>query len=352
VPRLTGRVAAAAIVVAGSVAVIAVAVHEREEQGTTGSGQTATARRPPSGSTGLRLLVADTPAPFVADLDRANVGQITGLPTSGERGVTVLPVGRDALVLSNRYCDGCRPDASVYLVRRGSTVATPLGRALEALPSRDGEGVWMLNRDTRRCAISELDLDGRRRRAARRVRCGTGLVAELPAGLLLSYTGALGSDAHNELLELDDGVVRLPYQDAQPVVGNLVLTGTDRRTPLVLHDVTSGASQKLSWPSRLVGLGVVTGQPNGRLATVDFARYSPTHRFDLWLLDTGTGRWQHMPGMPAHLIPKATDVEWTADGRILILSGGFLRAWRPGESRVTVHRVKPPRQPGMKFLTW
>src|SRR4029453_2071755 len=41
-----------------------------------------------------------------------------------------------------------------------------------------------------------------------------------------------------------------------------------------------------------------------------------------WLLDTQTDRWRHLPGMPARLVPKATDVEGTPDGRVGVLSGG------------------------------
>jgi hypothetical protein len=99
------------------------------------------------------------------------------------------------------------------------------------------------------------------------------------------------------------------------VVGNLVLRGADRHTPLVLHDVGTGASARLRWPSRAdYGLGEATGDPKGRLAIVEFAKYSPEHRLDLWVLDTTTRRWRHLPDMPAPMVPKATNVQWTADG--------------------------------------
>jgi hypothetical protein len=59
-------------------------------------------------------------------------------------------------------------------------------------------------------------------------------------------------------------------------------------------------------------------EPHGRCATVAFARYSPTHSFDLWLLDTRTRRWQHLPSMPLHLVPKVTDVQWHLGGEFVI----------------------------------
>jgi hypothetical protein len=306
------------------------------------------------GPTGLRLLIADVPAPFVLEVDRGTIQPITGLPTNGERGVSVLPFGNDALVVSVRLCSRCRPDSSVFLVRRGSTTATRLGTALQVVPSRDGQGLWLLgSRDASRCTIGEVGLDGRPRRAARQVSCRTGLVAELPAGLLVNAMGAGGRDWHGALLRPDGAVVRVGDPQAQPVVGDLVLRGADRHTPLVLRDVGTGTSARLRWPSRPdYALGEVTGDPNGRLAIVEFANYSPEHRLDLWLLDTRTRRWQHLPDMPAPMVPKVTDVQWTADGRVVVLSSDLLAVWRPGEPRLAVGRVPPPKQPGGKFLIW
>jgi hypothetical protein len=306
------------------------------------------------GPTGLRLLVADAPAPFVLEADRGTTQPVTGLPSDGERGVSVVPVGSDALVLSFRVCNSCRPGSGVYLMRRGSTTATRLGAVLQVVASHDGQSLWTLSRrDASGCTIHQVGLDGRPWRAGRQVSCRTGLVAELPAGLLVSAVGAGGRDWHSALLRSDGAIVRRGDPQAQPVVGNLVLSGADQHKPLILHDMATGASSRLRWPSRPdYGLGEVTGDPNGRLAIVEFAKYSPEHRVDLWLLDTGTGRWQHLPGMPARMIPKITDVHWTADGRVVVLSSSLLAVWRPGESRLAVGRVPPPKQPGGNFLIW
>jgi hypothetical protein len=306
------------------------------------------------GPTGLRLLIADAPAPFVLEVDQGTIQPITGLPTDGERGVSVLPVAEGALVVSVRLCSRCRPDSSVYLLRRGSTTATRLGTALQVVASRDGHGLWLLSsRDPSRCMIREVGFDGRPRRAARQVSCRTGLVAELPAGLLVNSVGAGGRDWHSALLRPGGGIVRLGDPQVQPVVGNLVLRGADRHTPLILHDVATGASSRLRWPSRPdYGLGEVSGDPNGQFAIVEFAKYSPEHRVDLWLLDTTTRRWQHLPGMPAPMVPKITDVQWTTDGRVVVLASNLLAVWRPGQARLAIGRVPPPKQPSGNFLIW
>lgn len=304
--------------------------------------------------TNMRLLVADAPAPFVLDVDRGTIQPITGLPTAGDRGVSVTAVGRDVLVLSSRLCNRCRPDDGVYLVRRGSAAATRLGRTIEAVSARDGGSVWTLSRrDTRVCTVREIDLDGRPRRAARPISCRTGLIAELPAGVLFRFVGPLGMNAHSALLEPGGRVVRVGDPGVQPVVGNLVLSGAGRNAPLVLRDVRSGAGHTLSWPSgRGYSLGEVTGDPGGRLAIVRFARFSPQHMLDIWLLDTQTHRWEHLPGMPARIVPKTTDVEWTTDGRVVILSGNVLGVWRPGSRHLAVREVRPSKQPGSSFVIW
>jgi hypothetical protein len=308
---------------------------------------------PLQGPTGLRLLVADVPAPFVLDVDRGTTQPITGLPADGDRGIGLLPLGQDALVLSYPLCDHCPQDPGVYLVRRGDTAATRLGSNLQAAAARDGQGVWLLgSRDATHCTISEVGLDGRRRRAARPVPCAIELVAELPAGLLVSYAAAGGSDSSSAVLKPDGGRIRLRDPQPQPVAGDLVLSGADPSVPPVLTDVGSGASHRLSWPSRPdYFLGEVTADPSGRLAVVEFAN-AAQQQLDMWLLDTATRRWRHLPGMPAPLSPKATHVQWTADGRMVLLARAEIAVWRPGEPRFAVRRVKPPRQPDRRFVIW
>ena len=64
---------------------------------------------PITGRTRLRLLVASDPRPFLVDLDQDSVQPVTGLPTDGERVVSVLPVGEHAVIVSERTCASCRP---------------------------------------------------------------------------------------------------------------------------------------------------------------------------------------------------------------------------------------------------
>jgi hypothetical protein len=116
---------------------------------------------PLSTATGLRLLIAKDPAPFLFDVDRGTVQPVTGLPTQGDRVVWVLPVGKDAVVVSDRTCKDCR-EARVYRVQHDTTVATRLGTAREVVAASDGRAVWMLSdQGPTHCTLRNVGLDGR-----------------------------------------------------------------------------------------------------------------------------------------------------------------------------------------------
>jgi hypothetical protein len=323
---------------------------------------------PLSAATGLRLLVANQPAPFLFDVDRGTARPVTGLPSDGDRVVWVLPVGADAVVVSDRICNGC-PDAGVYRVRHNTTVATRLGTARDVVAASDGRAVWLLSdHNPTRCTLREVGLDGRPRRPARPIRCTTRLVAETSAGLLVTTgSSADGSDWYSALVNPAGGLTRLRLPAAQAVAGHghLVLGSAEPRDPLTLTlaDLHSGASYRLSWPSQLGGgIDEVRVHPNGRLAVVGFADPalpSGGQGLDEWLLDTTTRRWQQLPDMPADVALKFTSMNWTGDGRLVFLAqttdlGNVVAVWRPGQPRIALRQVELPKRSGGSdsFVVW
>jgi hypothetical protein len=99
-------------------------------------------------------------------VDTGAIQPLTGLPTGEDRSTHVESVGEDAVVVSRRDCRGsdCEANPDVYLVQRGSTVATRLGAALDVEWARDGRGVWLLSRqDATRTAASATGSPGRAR---------------------------------------------------------------------------------------------------------------------------------------------------------------------------------------------
>jgi hypothetical protein len=322
---------------------------------------------PLQGPTGLRLLITGELVPIVLDVDRGTIQPVTGLPSGKGRQVRIEAVGEDAVVVSERprpVNDPVRV-ADILWVRHGGTVASKLGVGADVAASRDGRGVWLLSyqgKTRNRCILSQVALDGRQRRPAWPMPCQTRLLQELPAGLLIDDGDALVKA---------DGVVGLHDLDAQPAGGNLVLRGgAQAGAPIILADVRGGARWRLGYPSRLdgpwAGMGPVRAHPDGRLAVVGFgdpADPGPEQALDVWLLDLTTRRWRHLPDMPARVALKATDMRWTTDGRLVILTelveaaandqpSVVVGVWRPGEPRIAVRQVKLPQGAGGSFVVW
>lgn len=322
---------------------------------------------PLQGPTGLRLLISSDLVPIVLDVDLGTIQPVTGLPTGNGRLVRIEAVGQDAVVVSERprpVNDPVRV-ADILWVRHGGTVASRLGVAADAVASRGGRGVWLLSyqdKTRNRCVLGQVALDGRQRRPARPMSCQTLLGEELPVGLLI--------DDGDALVHPDGGVVRLHDPSAQPAGGNLVLRGgAQAGAPITLADVRGGARWRLGYPSRLdgpqAGMGPVRPHPDGRLAVVGFgdpADPGPEQALDVWLLDLTTRRWRQLPDMPARVALKATDMRWTADGRLVILTElvgaeasaqrAVVAVWRPGEPRIAVRQVKLPKGTSGSFVLW
>jgi hypothetical protein len=324
---------------------------------------------PLQGRSGLRLLVANDPTPFVLDVDTGAIQPVTGLPTGEDRSTHVESVGQDAVVVSRRDCQGsvCDADSVAYLLRHGGAVAARLGAALDVEASRDGRGVWLLGRlDATHCALSQVGLDGRQRRPTRPMPCEAVLIEELPAGLLVYASAPRNRGGpYSALVTADGALRRLPVVVDGVAGGDLVLSTVEPGRLVALTDLRSGASHRLPWPSRLGAhvMGLVGGHPDGRLANVAFypARSSAEQTLDVWLLDLTTRRWQQLPDMPLRLAPSKPELRWTADGRLLLLAGladgsaSVVAVWRPGAPRIAVRHVKlpePEQRGGYRFAIW
>jgi hypothetical protein len=374
VTRRLVAVGAGGLLLAAAVVVGLLELGERRAAGSRpGQEGTVAARSLPGvplqGRSGLRLLVASGPAPLVLDVDSGAVQPVTGLPATEDRSVHVEPVGEHAAVVSRRDCRGagCQADSVVYLVRRGSTVATRLAAAADVESSSDGQGVWLLSRqDASHCRLGLVDLDGRPRRPPRPAPCDAALIEELPAGLLVYVSGSgAGGGPYSALATADGSLRRLPQVVDGAAGGDLVLGTVEPGRLVGLTDLRGGASHRLPWPSPLPDhvMGLIEPHPDGRLVSVAFypARDGDEQTLDLWLLDLTTRHWRRLPDMPLRLAPSKPQATWTADGRLLLLAGladepaSLVAVWRPGEPRIAVRRVRLPRSGhdgGFRFVLW
>ena len=152
-----------------------------------------------------------------------------------------------------------------------------------------------------------------------------------------------------------------PAADLLAATGQLLLTSAEPLSPLTLSNLHSRVSWPLGWPSRLRGgTHIAAVHPNGRDIAVGFHGLAAPGEagYDLWLLNTATRRWQHLPDLPtADIAAKATDLAWTGDGRLVVLTattsrGWVVAVWWPGQPRLALRQLMLPQpSPGTNTLT-
>jgi hypothetical protein len=73
--------------------------------------------------------------------------------------------------------------------------------------------------------------------------------------------------------------------------------------------------------------------------------YRGAQASDVWLLNSSTGAFRHVPGFPILEYIKFSGLSWTADGRLVIVAHGPRRTalgiWRPGSRRLQVGAIPP-----------
>lgn len=307
-----------------------------------------------AGSTGLRLLVAHDP-PLLLDVDTGRITRISGLNVRGKPVLSVLAVGKDAIVWLDRLVPARTfPRAEIYLVRYGATSATRIATAWEVAPAADGAAVWLKSyKDARRCTLRKVALDGRQRQSPRPVPCSTQLV-DAGAGGLLVRGGSV--------VDLQTGRTLLRTSRIWAMTSRFLLSVAGSRGPLTLTDLRSGEHWSLRYPSQIGGQGgtdEAAVQQQGTLVALSFSdpayQFSGTQVTDVWLLDPFNRRIQHLPDMPAVVSLKSTSMSWTPDGRLVILGvsdeGSFVAVWQPGQDRIAVRRVRLPDRNG-GFVVW
>jgi hypothetical protein len=301
---------------------------------------------PLRGKTGLRLLVADKP-PFVLDVDREIVTPLRGVPST-ERG-TVLIVGvggRAAVVVAAREWGR----AQLYAVRSSGTPAALLGSGVEVAPSADGRSVWVKSFARRsKCTLRQLGLDGRVMRAPRAIPCAFTIAPGGSLGLVVSRTRVIDPLTGRTVYRTSSGSFNTPLGIVAVAGKKLVLDDGPGRD-LTLLDSVTGTRRRLPWPSTPGGLDQPAVDPQGRFVALAFANPSWTSAegqlLDLWLLDTQTAKLTQLPGMPAFVALKRTNMAWTQGGRLVLLaeSAGkdMVAVWQPGHKHLALKTVRLP----------
>jgi hypothetical protein len=318
---------------------------------------------PLTGATGLVLLVSADPA-YLLDVDTGRVTPVKGLSVHGPGPVlSVLAVGRDAVVWIDRRGLANRiPNYDIYLVRHGEAIATRIAVGSAVQPAAGGRSVWVKSFvDAHHCTLRKIGLAGRYLRGPRPVPCSAALID--PGGGALLVEG-------RSVIDPASGRALMRTSRLLAIAGNLALT-VRLPHPLTLTDLRTGTRRTLRWPSWVGGPSWGTDQaavdPSAKLIAVSFSDpaydSTGTQVTDVWLLDPSTGRWQHLPGMPADVALKWTSMSWTSDGRLVMLARtptssqathAVIAVWRPGEKSLAVRSVHiPARDSGSdSFIAW
>ena len=308
---------------------------------------------PLTGSTGLKLLVAADP-PVLLDVDSGRITPVGGLNVHGNPVLSVLAVGRDAVIWLDRRTPAKRsPTAEIYVVHHDGATATRIATAWGVEPAANGQAVWLTSfKDAHHCELREVALSGRQLRS-RPIRCSTRLIDGGSGGLLIEGSSVVDPLTGRTLLRTDA---------VWAIAGHYALTDSGCCHPLTVTDLRSGTRRMLPWPSKIGSTDQAAVQPNGKLIAVDFAdpafQGSGTQVTDAWLLNPATGRLQHLPDMPAAVALKFTSMSWTNDGRLVWLAQtedhDVVAVWRPGQKRIAVRRIRlPVRNSGSDtFVVW
>ncbi len=302
-----------------------------------------------SGVTHLRLLVGDTP-PVVLDVDAKTVTTISGIvgePRIGGPAVTgVRPALGGAFVT---VTDG--GTVTGYFVSADDNVRTA-GSAANLILARSSPAVWTLTADGPRDCTLRLVPSNRRAVA---VPCGS-LQLDTAAGLVITnppYAMVVDPSSGRIVKRL-----RVPGQ-VEAIGGSFVLENSrpslDAPGNLSLIDLATGTRRSVRWPSILPAIQRISIEPHGPLVAVGFVSVAypgPQQADDVWLLNTTTATFTHLPGFPAQESIKASGIAWTSDDHLVVVADSstdtatrvVLGVWQPGQATLPLRAI--PTLPG------
>jgi hypothetical protein len=328
--------------------------------------------------THLRIVVGENTPPFILDVDRATVRSVAGLglgPGTSQWSpranlLAAVPGGVLAAVWHDP-CQHCAAYSVLYLiapdgsVRRLARVGASAGPV--PLAARGAAAVWMVNRPRGGpCTLALVPS----REAAVHVPCG-GLETQTQAGVWIAT-------ANRELIvnpltgRIVASIALPPANPASvsttvvyPLDGSRALESVgphyggqdggpfDR---LSIIDLRGGQRRAVAWASYFGDILHVVPEANGPLVAVDFgapAYPGPAQAEDIWMLDTNTGKFTQLPGYPAQVDIKASDIAWSSDSRLVIIAHGggrsVLGIWKPGDATLPL-RTLPARNGYQPFV--
>jgi hypothetical protein len=215
------------------------------------------------------------------------------------------------------------------------------------VPAADGRSVWItrvINRG--HCGLRQVSLAGQEVGGNRSFPCASSFEPAGSLGVVVNRTRVLDPRTGKTVLTTRFGVLAVAGR-------KLLLAGAGRRFTLL--DAATGVERRFEWPSILDERhDRAAVDPRGRYVALEFGdpawQGGGEQVLDVWVLDVLAGRLTQLPGMPAFVSLKATDLAWTDDGRLVLLGESegreVVAVWRPGQKRLAVKTVALPARDG------
>ena len=248
--------------------------------------------------------------------------------------VSVTAVAGDAGVIRAGY------PGQVYLLRAPAARPIFVGAGRQAVPSGDGRSVWIKSISKSACRLRRVGLDGHQIGPAQSLACNATIQFGGSLGLISNRTRVIDPLTGQTLLRTRYGILAVAGR-------RLVLAGPIKAFTLL--NTATRKQQKLRWPSILSFRDDPRADYQGRIVALAFAAPASSQQvMDVWLLDARTGGLSHLPGMPAFVDLKFTSMEWTRDGRLVVLGQtagrGFVAVWRRGAARLQLKWLRLPQR--------